>query len=576
MDFSSRTRSRLPLVIIGIIALLAAVGAVAYVASGDSLIEQTGETDPLQQMAALLRHPFLPQLNTANDSPVDHAGLNPYGVNTFFEQEVEEWKVRKSMKMLRDAGVHWIRQQMPWADIEPFEKGRYVDKFGNNTWDKYDRMVALAEEYGLEIVARLDEPPNWSRADNSVHNSPPDDLKDYGDFVYTFVNRYKGRIKYYQIWNEPNIYPEWGNRPVDAEGYAKLLTVGYVNAKRADPSVVILAAALAPTLGTPDGYNQSDLTFLEEMYDAGAQDYFDIMSVMGYGLWTGPGDRRAEPGQVNFSRPQLIREIMVSHDDAVKPIWVAEVGWNALPESYDGPATHGRVSEELQARYTVEAYKRAQAEWPWMGPLFFWHFRMVSDESRSQVVYYFRMVDTDFTPRPVYDAFAKLTTTAAYLTAGLHQEDHWAVSYDGSWSSGSGEEALLGNYRVSADEGSSLDFRFRGTSLDLITKTGSNGGSFTVEVDGLPRLAVRGDGSDFGTLLFDLSSEVEEWGVEMELVSGLSSGEHSGRLTVFGDGQVVVDGFRVSNEEDRLWRWVVGLALLTGCGFAAALIWRRA
>ena len=36
--------------------------------------------------------------------------------------EVEETKVRRSMVLLRDAGVTWIRQEFPWDRIEPSVK----------------------------------------------------------------------------------------------------------------------------------------------------------------------------------------------------------------------------------------------------------------------------------------------------------------------------------------------------------------------------------------------------------------------------------------------------------------------
>ena len=51
--------------------------------------------------------------------------------------------------------------------------------------------------------------------------------------------------------------------------------------------------------------------YFQQMYDAGAKDYFDIMSVMAYGLRSGPDDRRLTLQDVNFSRPLLVREIMV-------------------------------------------------------------------------------------------------------------------------------------------------------------------------------------------------------------------------------------------------------------------------
>ena len=203
-----------------------------------TLVDITGETDPKQQLIAVYS-PFVQRQAVTEDfTPVADAGVNPYGANVFFEQEVEEWKLHKSMQMLRDAGVKWVRQQIPWSDIELTAKGDYEGPYGN-TWLKYDRFIDLANQYGLEMVARLDDPPNWTRKDNSVHNRPPDNFEDYGDFVYAFVSRYKGKIKYIQIWNEPNIYPEWGKQPVDPVGYPAV-EGGLRQAKEADPDIVVI------------------------------------------------------------------------------------------------------------------------------------------------------------------------------------------------------------------------------------------------------------------------------------------------------------------------------------------------
>ncbi len=90
----------------------------------------------------------------------------------------------------------------------------------------------------------------------------PDHYDDFGDFVYAFVDRYKDRVDHIIIWNEPNLSFEWGLRPVDAQAYVDLLKVAYRRAKEANPNVVVLAGALAPTLepaGSSGGLERSDL-----------------------------------------------------------------------------------------------------------------------------------------------------------------------------------------------------------------------------------------------------------------------------------------------------------------------------
>jgi hypothetical protein len=201
-----------------------------------TLADWTGEEELEWQLkglyylgVSLLQPPY----DTADFAPMKYVDVNPFGINVFLEQEVEEWKIHKSLQLIRDAGFHWIRQQFPWEDIEKPRKGQYWDtKYNKSTWDKYDRIVELARAYGLEIVARLDAPPPWSRHDGRARGdfAPPDNFDDYGDFVATVVSRYRGKIRFYQIWNEPNIYPEWGELDVNPEEYVRLLKIGYPRA----------------------------------------------------------------------------------------------------------------------------------------------------------------------------------------------------------------------------------------------------------------------------------------------------------------------------------------------------------
>jgi hypothetical protein len=540
----------------------------------DTLRNWTGEQQLVEQIkgvgALLLIKLERPTLDVQPYVPVAHTGMNPYGINTFLEQEVEDWKIHRSLSLIRDAGFTWIRQEFPWEDIEIERKDIFRDRRQGrdiSSWEKYDHIVGLAEDYGIEIIARLDNPPAWSRAagNEAGYLAPPDDYADYGDFVYAVVSRYKGRIKYYQIWNEPNIYPEWGEGPVDPEAYTELLKVGYTRAKEADPGAVILSAGLAPTTEeTPE--NLADMIFLQRMYDAGAKDYFDILSVQGYGLWNGPTDRRAAPDRANFSRVLLIREMMVQNGDAHKPIWASEVGWNALPRDFEGFPYYGRVSEELQAEYSAQAYQRAQLEWPWMGVMNYWFFKRVSDHESDQAFYYFRMMEPDFYPYPVYNAMKEQATSPPIVGLGYHQEDHWALRYEGAWQDVADESAVLDGYRVSAQTGDSLSFTFWGTDLDLVLARDSDSGELEITVDGR-------------SLELDLYSPESEYQVEVPVARGLGEGQHQVQFRVAEGAQcssrVAIDGLIVRHSLTYL---IHRLALLVGVILAAGLLyalWRR-
>jgi hypothetical protein len=503
--------------------------------------------------------------------PIPYAGVNPYGINTFLEQEVEDWKIHRTLRLIRDAGFKWIRQEFPWEDIEIEGKGIFRDRRQGrdiSSWAKYDHIVDLAEEYGIEIIARVDNPPAWSRAAGNEAGTlaPPDEYGDYGDFVYAVVSRYKGRVKYYQIWNEPNIYPEWGEGPVDPEAYTRLLKVAYTRAKEADPEVVILSAGLAPTTEmTPE--NLMDLVFLERMYEAGAKKYFDIMSVQGYGLWNGPTDRRVHPNRANFSRVMLIRELMVRNGDAQKAIWASEVGWNALPGDFEGFPYYGRVSEELQAQYSASAYERAQREWPWMGVMNYWFFKRASDHEKDQAFYYFRMMEPDFYAYPVYEAVKEQATSPPVLGLGYHQEDHWALRYEGSWEEVKDDRAVLGAYRATDQAGDALSFTFWGTDLSLVP----------VRDMDMARLQISLDGRQ---TILDLHSAGLEYQAEVPVATCLPEGEHQVRLTVAelpdGKSKVAIDGIIVRRSPafllGRSVAFLVSVLVVTALVYG---VWRR-
>ncbi len=350
---------------------------------------------------------------TANDAQLRFPITNPLGVNTFLEQEIDPAKRRLSLKMAQEAGIHWVRQQFQWAALEPDEKGAFVGQFGESTWDVYDDILGAAEELGMELIVRLDTSPKWARPGNPQVTTPPDDLDDFGDYVAAVVDRYRGRVRYYQIWNEPNLAVEWGNRPVNPRAATELLRVGYERAKAADPDAVILAPALAPTIANgPEA--QNELTFLQSMYDAGSASYFDIGSVQAYGLRAGPDDRRLGQRDVNFSRPILYREVMVRNGDAAKPVWASEVGWNAPPPEAPGPYIWGNVNPQQQARYTVRALQRARDEWPWMGVTNLWYLKQADNREMGTLIAGFRLLDPDFTPRPVYRAIQSYAASLPY------------------------------------------------------------------------------------------------------------------------------------------------------------------
>jgi hypothetical protein len=358
---------------------------------------------PLDTLSIDLRHRWVAL--TDGRAPAEPGASAPMvGMNVFLEQEVEPAKRQASLDLLRGAGVTWIRQELPWEQIEPVARGDTTDPtFGGSTWAKYDDIVDRASASGMHLMLRLDTSPRWALpADATDGLSPPVAYDDYFDFVTAVATRYRGKVAAYQIWNEPNLTSEWGHRPPSAAEYAALLRGAAERIRQADPNAQVVMAALAPTL-TENADAENELVYLQQLYDAGVRGSFDVLAVQAYGLRGGPDDPRVDASDVTFSRPTQVRQVMVANGDADVPVWATEIGWNVNPPSI-AYQEFGRVTPSLQARYTVRGFERAAEQWPWLKVGFVWFFKRPDYANQNQDWFYFRVADPDFSLQPVYYA----------------------------------------------------------------------------------------------------------------------------------------------------------------------------
>ena len=244
-----------------------------------------------------------------------------------------------------------------------------------------------------------DLPPDAASANDSPWRlAPPADPETYARFAAAFARRYQDTIRYYQIWDEPNIAPHWGNRLIDPVGYARLLQEAARAVRAADPDAVILAAALAPTQDR--GHTAIDEGFfLQRLYAAGAAPYFDAVLVQPFGFGTGPQDTRSRVDALNFHRAAWIRKVMVAAGDSQTPVWAVRFGWNRLPQDQ-----WKTVSEPDQLRFTAEAIQYAKDNWPWLAALG-WPIDR-PDAPVSDPMWGFSLISADNKEHPLLSVFS--------------------------------------------------------------------------------------------------------------------------------------------------------------------------
>jgi hypothetical protein len=294
--------------------------------------------------------------------------LSPdYGAQAFlwWRGEVAD----RDLTLMKNAGFRWVKQWFAWDDIEGAGRGQY-------DWSIPDRIVSQAEEHGLNLLVRVDREPAWA-------GPPPQNNVYFQEFLAELATRYKGRIDAIQIWNEPNLAREWGNKPPNPAEYAAVLRDSYRTIKAIDPNMIVITAGMAPT-GTCCDIAMPDDRFYRELYQAmggNSTGYFDMLGVHGAGFAAPPEVSPAETAAdkpryggerfFSFRRIEDIRQIMVENGDANKRVAVLEFGWttdNRPSSPYYWHGAGAGIDAAVQGDYMVRAYQYAKANWqPWIG-----------------------------------------------------------------------------------------------------------------------------------------------------------------------------------------------------------------
>lgn len=272
--------------------------------------------------------PSRQRLEAAYASPfgINGCSWSHLGANT---PEFDREKGLRRLDALVAAGAKWDRCDFWWSRIEP-EQGTFV-------WDDYDWIIEQYERVGVQLLPILCYASAWSDDKSPVSD---DEQARYARFVHEVVKRYKGRVRAYEIWNEPNITPFWVPTP-NAADYVRLLKLAYAEAKRADPEVVIVGGVIAGI----------DYPFIEQMLDHGAAAHMDVFSFHPYqgDLGSIGPDEGGLGAQIDRHR-----ELLAKHGFH-GPIWLTEIGHRT-----PGTEGHTFVSEEDQARYLARTFAIAR------------------------------------------------------------------------------------------------------------------------------------------------------------------------------------------------------------------------
>ncbi|RMG75596.1 MAG: hypothetical protein D6711_06140 [Chloroflexi bacterium] len=165
----------------------------------------------------------------------------------------------QTVSNMQAAGMTWVKKQLRFRVGDGTGQ---AEAFINDANSKGFKIL-------LGIVGYTDEMTNYDQY-----------IQDYATFVGQVAAKMTqgGAI---EVWNEPNIDREWPNGRISGAEYTRLLAAAYNAIKTANPNVIVISGAPAPTGAEAafPGAVVNDDNFMRQMRDAGAAAYMDCLGL---------------------------------------------------------------------------------------------------------------------------------------------------------------------------------------------------------------------------------------------------------------------------------------------------------
>jgi LysM repeat protein len=353
---------------------------------------------------------------TPTPTPIPPSPPTPTGFGYGIQAHMLGQDHAQIVSTVKDMGFGWIKHQIVWKDFETSK--------GNINWGSIDALVNSCHDAGLNVLLSVVKAPAWARGTNAdlTVDGPPANPQDLADFMGAMAERYEGKVQAYEVWNEQNLHYEWGNESLDANRYVQLLAAAYQAIKAKDSDAIVISGAPTPTGANPP-VAVDDLTYLEQMYQAGLKNYCDAVGVhpSGYNVppdadwqtWSdptavfrGPSDNHHH-SWVFRGTMEGSRDIMVRYGDSGTRLWPTEFGWASVEglgvEPVPGYEYAADNTQSEQAQFTVKAYEMGKG-WGWVGVMFLWNLNFGPVAGAEDEKAAFSILYPNWTPRPVHAA----------------------------------------------------------------------------------------------------------------------------------------------------------------------------
>ena len=299
--------------------------------------------------------------NMLADDHIGPFGIGSCHINNRSTQDYARW-----IPQMENIGLIYYRScQTHWGGVEPTE--------GQWKWDVLDEQMSYMADHNFTFGGTLIGNPEWNKKDKRGY-MPVNNLTGWSNYVSKVVGHTKGKIKYWEVWNEPPNFTGKDQTPAD---YARLVASAYDAAKAANPDCMVGLAA-----------KSVHINYLEQVIKAGAKDHFDYITLHPYELLDGIADNIGTEPLFMHIVPTL-RKMLAAQNPAKTnvPVIFTELGCDS------------RKGADTQAHALVKAYTMSIAQGV---SCVHWFEGMDGDSGPLG------LLKRDGTPRPAYTAMAQM------------------------------------------------------------------------------------------------------------------------------------------------------------------------
>lgn len=206
-------------------------------------------------------------------TPKDSKDIKKSIIGLGFEKlDRDVFDPEKSYDFVAKSGVKWARLQSGWQRTEK-EKGVYDFEWLDSIVDK---MLEIGVEPWLCLCYGNSLYTDIAKKVFGAVGCPPikteEERKAWSNYVKATVTHFKGRIRYYEVWNEPDGKWCWKHGP-DGEELGNFIIDTAKACKAADSECKVIGFATCLT----------DKDYLEKAAQTGCLDYIDAVSYHAYG-----------------------------------------------------------------------------------------------------------------------------------------------------------------------------------------------------------------------------------------------------------------------------------------------------